>query len=124
MADVRVQHARLSRRMAIQAGAIGLLGLGMNHAAALRAADRTTLASGGGRAKSVIFIFLSGGLTQHDSFDPKPEAPAGIRGEFSPIATATPGVQVCEHLPMLAARSLVRRGVAVQCAFLRRISRL
>lgn len=105
MADVRVQHARLSRRMAIQAGAIGLLGLGMNHAAALRAADRTTLASGGGRAKSVIFIFLSGGLTQHDSFDPKPEAPAGIRGEFSPIATATPGVQVCEHLPLLAARS-------------------
>jgi len=55
--------------------------------------------------KSVIYIFLSGGLGQHDSFDPKPNAPLDIRGEFSPIATQTPGLQVCEHMPMLAARS-------------------
>jgi hypothetical protein len=53
----------------------------------------------------VIYIFLSGGLAQQDSFDPKPLAPDNVRGEFSPIATATPGVHVCEHLPMLAARS-------------------
>src|SRR5262249_34196689 len=56
-------------------------------------------------AQSVIYIFLSGGLAQHESFDPKPDAPAEIRGEFAPIATGTPGVQICEHLPMLARRS-------------------
>ncbi|MFM7073338.1 MAG: DUF1501 domain-containing protein, partial [Planctomycetota bacterium] len=53
----------------------------------------------------MIYIFLSGGLAQHDSFDPKPLAPDSIRGEFSPIATRTPGLQICEHLPRLAACS-------------------
>jgi len=96
-------HPRFSRRTAIQAGAIGLLGMGMNHVAGLRA-----MAAPGARqprAKSVIYIFLSGGLGQHDSFDPKPDAPDTVRGEFRPIATRTPGVHVCEHLPMLAERS-------------------
>ena len=88
----------------IQAGAVGLLGLGMNHLAPLRQAGA---AAGAKRtkAKSVIYIFLSGGLGQQDSFDPKPNAPANTRGEFQPIATKTPGVQVCEHLPLLAACS-------------------
>ena len=89
----------------VQAGSLGLLGLGMNHVAALRAADVVSQSESGGKAQSVIFVFLSGGLTQHDSFDPKPDAPVDIRGEFSPIATQTPGVSICEHLPMLAARS-------------------
>ena len=89
----------------MQAGSVSLLGLGMNHVAALRGADVNLPAPGGGTAKSVIFVFLSGGLTQHDSFDPKPNAPAEIRGEFSSIATQTPGVRLCEHLPLLAARS-------------------
>lgn len=56
-------------------------------------------------ARSVIYLFLSGGLGQHDSFDLKPDAPPEIRGEFMPIATQTPGVAICEHLPQLAARS-------------------
>ena len=89
----------------LRAGSIGLLGLGMNHVAALRADDVLAGSHGGGTAKSVIFVFLSGGLTQHDSFDPKPDAPADIRGEFSSIATQTPGVRIGEHLPLLAARS-------------------
>ena len=55
--------------------------------------------------RSVIYIFLSGGLSQLDSFDLKPDAPADIRGEFRPIATRTPGIHICEHLPMLAQRS-------------------
>lgn len=98
-------HPRLTRRVALQAGACGLLGLGMNHLAGLRA-----LAAEGDRQlpqrrKSVIYIFLSGGLAQHDSFDPKPNAPDLIRGEFAPIATQTAGIQICEHLPMLAACS-------------------
>lgn len=57
------------------------------------------------RAKSVIFIFLSGGLSQIDTFDMKPEASEEIRGEFKPIPTRTPGLHICEHLPMLARRS-------------------
>lgn len=55
--------------------------------------------------RSVIYIFLSGGLSQLDSFDLKPDAPAEVRGEFRPIQTASPGVHICEHLPMLASRS-------------------
>src|SRR5262249_25667451 len=56
-------------------------------------------------ARAAIYIFLSGGLSQLDSFDLKPDAPAEIRGEFRPIATHTPGVRICEHLPRLAQRS-------------------
>lgn len=101
------RHPRISRRMALQAGAIGLLGLGANHLQALRAAETSTDARSGEppRARTCIYIFLSGGLGQHDSFDPKPEAPDGIRGEFKAIATATPGIRICEHLPLLAQRS-------------------
>ena len=96
------EHLHFSRRTAIQAGAIGLLNLGMNHVAGLRAlADQPVTP----KAKSVIYIFLSGGLAQQDSFDLKPEAPDTIRGEFKPIATRTPGIQICEHLPRLAERS-------------------
>ena len=91
----------VSRRTAVQAGAVGLLGLGMNHLAALQDAG----ASRTPKAKAVIYIFLSGGLAQHESFDPKPDAPQEIRGEFGPIATRTPGLHICEHLPGLAKRS-------------------
>ena len=93
-------HPFVSRRTAIQAGAVGLLGLGMNHVDGLRAmaAEQTPRQS----AKSVIYIFLSGGLAQHESFDMKPDAPEEVRGEFKPISTRTPGVQVSEYLPMLA----------------------
>lgn len=101
-----IRHPSFSRRFALQAGAVGLLGLGTDHLAALRTASGSEgPGRGGSKAQSVIFIFLSGGLAQHDSFDPKPDAPEGIRGEFRPIATRTPGVHVCEHLPLLAARS-------------------
>jgi hypothetical protein len=99
------QHVRLPRREAVQVGAIGLLGLGMNHLAGLRLAHASDGTVPHGKAKSCIFIFLSGGLAQHESFDPKPQAPDAVRGEFQPIATRTPGVQICEHLPMLAERS-------------------
>jgi hypothetical protein len=95
-------HPRSSRRVALQAGAIGLLGLGMNHVNPLRALGAETSTP---RARSVIYIFLSGGLSQLESFDLKPDAPDGIRGEFRPIATRTPGIDICEHLPRLAQRS-------------------
>ena len=97
-------HPRIARRTAVQAGSISLLGLGMNHLAGLRSAAAESRPSDS-PIRSCIYIFLSGGLSQHDSFDPKPHAPAEIRGEFAPIATQTPGVQICEHLPGLAVRS-------------------
>ena len=87
----------------IQAGAIGLLGLGLNHLGALKAMGSNMSARA--KAKKVIYIFLSGGLAQHESFDMKPDAAIEYRGEFKPIATRTPGLQICEHLPMLAQRS-------------------
>jgi hypothetical protein len=103
-----LQHPRCSRRAMLQAGAVGLLGLGQNHLSLLQAAASepgVKAAMPPGQARSVIFIFLSGGLAQHESFDMKPDAPGEIRGEFDPIPTRTPGIQICEHLPRLAARS-------------------
>lgn len=66
-----------------------------------RAAHAATEAHGGS-AKSCILIYLLGGPPQLDTFDLKPEAAAEVRGPFKPIASAVPGVEVCEHLPRLA----------------------
>ena len=94
------QKHTLHRRRFLQVGYSGLLGMGLPSLLAARnagAGDATR-----GRAKSVIVILLSGGLGQLDSFDMKPDAPEGIRGEFKPIDTAVPGIRICEHLPLLA----------------------
>ena len=66
-------HPEVSRRVAIQAGSVGLLGLGMNHLEPLTAMGEDQASSP--TARNVIYIFLSGGLAQHESFDPKPDAP-------------------------------------------------
>jgi len=91
----------------IQAGALSLYGFSLagllRAEAAAAEAGRTRPA----RARSVILVFLGGGLTHHDSFDMKPEAPAEIRGKYSPIASSVPGTQVCELLPRMA-RSMDR----------------
>jgi hypothetical protein len=92
----------VTRRGFVQVGFSGLIGMGLPGLLAGRSAAGTERT---GRAKSVIVILLSGGLGQHDSFDMKPEAPEGIRGEFKPIDTAVPGIRICEHLPGLAARA-------------------
>lgn len=97
-----LHHPQLTRRHAVQAGSIGLLGLSTAQVAESRASDRSGKAT---PVRSVIYLFLSGGLAQLDSFDMKPEAPEQIRGEFSPISTKTPGLQIVEHLPQLAQRS-------------------
>ena len=77
-----LHHPRLTRRHAVQAGSLGLLGLSTAQVAELRASDNT------GKSKpvrSVIYLFLSGGLGQLDSFDMKPEAALEIRGPFQAI---------------------------------------
>ena len=106
----QLQHSVVSRRTAIQAGAIGLLGMGMNHLSALQseaaAAGKANIGrTSFGKAKSCIYIFLSGGLSQLESFDLKPDAPNEVRGDFKPAATSTPGIHISEHLPGLAKRS-------------------
>lgn len=57
------------------------------------------------RAKSCIVLYTWGGMSHYESFDPKPEAPSAVRGEFKSIPTATPGIHFCEHLPLLAKHS-------------------
>jgi hypothetical protein len=93
------RRTRPSRRALIRAGSVGLGALTLDALLAARAADGT------GRRRSVISIFLSGGLAQHETFDPKPDAPVEVRGEFAAIPTRTPGLVIGEHLPFLAARS-------------------
>lgn len=89
---------RCDRRGFVSLAASGVVG------AALPRGVRAGAESGAarGRAKSTLVILLSGGPSQLDTFDPKPQAPTEIRGEFAAISTAIPGVQVCEHLPRLA----------------------
>ena len=93
-----------SRRDLIQAAA-GSLVLGWpTMSGALRAAPSSARASGG-RAKACIVLFMWGGPAQQDTWDMKPSAPSEFRGQFQPISTTVPGLQICEHLPLLAARA-------------------
>ncbi|MFM1801205.1 MAG: hypothetical protein RJA81_557 [Planctomycetota bacterium] len=93
----------LSRRNVIQAGAVGLLGLGVEHLPSLHGAADDWMRTSITPKRKVIFIFLSGGLSQHESFDPKPDASDQIRGEFGTIQTRFgDGVRITEHLPRLA----------------------
>src|SRR3989454_11963666 len=64
---------------------------------------RAEAASGIGKShKAVIMIFLPGGPSHQDMFDLKQDAPSEIRGEFKPIDTKVPGIQICEHMPRIA----------------------
>ena len=91
----------LTRRELLQVGGAGLLGLSLPRVLAAEAARPLPSRP----AKSVIFLFLFGGPSQLENFDLKPDAPSGIRGRFKPIASRTPGLRICEHLPRLAALS-------------------
>src|SRR5687767_11981275 len=66
------------------------------------AAGAFSRAPGFGRARSVIMLFMSGGPAHQDTWDLKPDAPAEVRGEFKPIRTNVPGIEICEHFPKLA----------------------
>lgn len=103
--------SKMGRRHALQAGGAGLLGLNVPDLLAAEQNARFV----GGSAKSVIFLFLFGGPSQLETFDMKPEAPDTIRGPFRPIASRTPGLRICEHLPRTAA-------VTDRCAVIRTMS--
>src|SRR5580693_1974614 len=92
----------LHRRELLQAGASSFLGLTLPALLAGRSASASEEAERG-RSRSVILVLLTGGASHLDTLDLKPEAPTELRGEFKPMATAVPGIQICEHLPRLAA---------------------
>jgi hypothetical protein len=88
----------LSRRKALSVGGMGLLGVTLPR---LLEAGETAVARVG-RAKSVIFLYQFGGPSHLDTFDPKPEAAAGVRSHFGVIETSAPGIQICDQLPRMA----------------------
>ncbi len=102
-----------NRRDVLRAGSLGLLGLALPDLLRGRATVLAEEAAGTnaeseksfGRAKSCILLFMWGGPAHQDTWDLKPSAPAEIRGEFKPIATKVPGIQICEHFPQLAQRT-------------------
>jgi hypothetical protein len=69
-----------------------------------RAGAAETATPSFGRAKSCILLFMWGGPAHQDTWDLKPDAPAEFRGEFQPISTNVPGIQICEHFPLLSTR--------------------
>jgi hypothetical protein len=89
--------SRLSRRGLLRVGAAGIAGL--NLPTLLKASEGSGVRA---RARHVIFLHQFGGPSHLDTFDMKPDAPSGIRGEFRPIATRQPGLSVTEHLPRFA----------------------
>jgi hypothetical protein len=93
---------RLTRREILRLGGLGALGLSLPQLLEARATPAARTGAGFGRAKSCIVLFLMGAPPQHSTWDPKPGAPAEVRGEFGPIATRVPGIQICELLPRLA----------------------
>lgn len=88
----------VARRDFIKLGATGLLGLSLPEVLRLESQADTAKS----KAKSIIMVWLAGGPATIDMWDLKPEAPEGIRGEFKPIETKAPGMQICEYLPQIA----------------------
>ncbi|MFM9960233.1 MAG: DUF1501 domain-containing protein [Planctomycetaceae bacterium] len=100
---------RVARREWLRVGGLSALGVSLPHL--LRAAEVSTsrpsttpklageLGSTFGKAKNLLFLWLQGGPPQHETFDPRPDAPVEIRGPFQPISTNVPGIQFCELLP-------------------------
>jgi hypothetical protein len=97
-----------TRRELLRIGSIGMMGLSLPHfffwrgAYAAQAATKYAGARGWESAKNVVMVFLQGGPSHIDIWDPKPDAPSNIRGEFKPIKTKIPGTWIGEHMPMMA----------------------
>jgi len=100
----------ISRRQLLRVGALGAFGLGLPSLLRAESAPSTPVKD----KRSVILLWMQGGPSHIDTFDPKPDAPAEIRGEFGVVKTKTPGVVLSEHLPKLAKNvdklSIIRSG--------------
>lgn len=96
--DARTYCDRIQRRSFLQIGSLAVGGLTLPKLLKAEQVQKS-----GSSNKAVIMVYLSGGLPHQDTFDLKPTAPAEIRGEFSPISTVVPGIEICELLPKLSA---------------------
>ncbi len=107
-----LDHPEIGRRELLRIGGLSLFGFGTMDLLRLQSQLQADTSARRPPAKSIVFIFQSGGPSQHETFDPKPQAPAEIRGEYGTTATKLAGVRFCEYLPKLAQRahrfSLVR----------------
>jgi hypothetical protein len=92
------RQLRFARRHLLKIGGLGMMGLSLPKV--LQAEEKTQ--GPPARAKSVIFLYQFGGPSHLETFDMKPEAPDGIRGQYKPISSNVPGISVCEHLPRVA----------------------
>jgi hypothetical protein len=89
-----------TRRTFLRVGGLSALGLSLPAFLVLR--ERARGAAPDPKASACIFLWMQGGPSHLDTLDPKPDAPAEVRGEFGTVATTLPGVRLCEHLPLLA----------------------
>src|SRR5262249_18508304 len=92
----------VSRREILRAGGLGFMGLSLADLCRQEATAGTTQ---NGKARSCIVLFLLGGPPQHSLWDPKPDTPAEVRGEFGPITTSVPGMSLSELLPKTATQA-------------------
>jgi hypothetical protein len=107
----------ISRREFLQIGGLGTAGLALPELfrARSQAAAPGPAATGTGRAKACILLFMGGGPPQMDTFDLKPDAPAEVRGQLRPIATRVPGLHISEQMPLMAQQMH-------RCALIRTVS--
>jgi Protein of unknown function (DUF1501) len=108
-----------NRREVMRVGGLGCFGAGLSLAELMRPGARAAgvppVGSSFGRARSCIVLFLMGGPPQHSTWDPKPDAPAEVRGAFRPIATTVTGLSICELLPrtaLVADKLCILRGMS------------
>ena len=108
MFDVTLSHSHnrrcdgASRRDFLRVGGLGVLGLTTAGLLARQSAMGAEATRKKPRAKSILLVYLGGGISHIDSFDPKPQTPEEIRGKFKPINTSAPGIQVAECMPGMA----------------------
>jgi len=107
----------LTRRELLRAGGLGLLGLSLPDLLKARTVAASSAPAGRsfGKARACILLYLSGGPPQHETWDPKPDAPAEIRGDFRAVPSSVPGLHVGELMPRLG-------GLAHLCSVLRAVS--
>ena len=99
----REPHGAIDRRELMRIGSLAGAGLSLPHLLRAETQDSRVSTQMFGQARNIIFLYLAGGPPQHETFDPKPDAPIELRGPFHPISTNVPGIQICELLPRTAA---------------------
>jgi hypothetical protein len=102
MNSIRTNCDGLGRRDFLQAGFAAVGGLGLSDLMALRAEAATARGKASPEQINCILVWLDGGPSHYETFDPKPDAPSEIRGEFKSIPTSVPGIHFCETMPSLA----------------------